>query len=101
MLFIACHHRLSGGIGKFDRRTLLKNLIGGFCRAEPSETGILSLANGIVQVELNSEVPLAVVGVLTIDVVCVECEERLIWGHMGRPRIEKLHGEIELIGVGR
>ena len=65
------------------------------------ETGILSLANGIVQVELSGEMPLAMDGVLAANVVRVECEGRLVWGHTRHPRVEKLHGEIKLIGVGR
>jgi len=82
-------------------RAPLAVLLVGLCGAEPLETGILSLANGIVQVELSSEMPLAIDGVLATNVVRVECEGCLVWGHMRHLRVEKLHGEIKPIGVGR
>jgi hypothetical protein len=88
------------GVEGLDRGTLLDILVG-FCKAEPSKTGVLSLANGVVKIELSGETPLAIVGVLTADVVRMECEERLIWGHTGRPRIEEVHGGIKLIGARR
>ena len=101
MFFHGLSPPLSGGIEGFDKRTLLKVLLVGFCGAELSGTGIRSLANGIVQIELSGEVPLVIICVLTADVVHMEGEECLVWGHTGRSRAEKLHGEIKLIGVVR
>ena len=88
------------GVEGLDRRTLLDILVG-FCRAEPLKTGVLSLANGVVKIKLSGETPLAMVGVLTADVVRMECEGRLIWGYTGHPRIEEVHGGIKLIGARR
>jgi hypothetical protein len=65
------------------------------------KTGVLSLANGVVKIKLSGETPLAIVGVLTADVVRMECEERLIWGYTGHPRIEEVHSGIKLIGARR
>ena len=59
------------GVDGLDRRTLLDILVG-FCRAEPSKTGVLSSANGVVKIELNGEIQLAIVGVLTANVVRME-----------------------------
>ena len=44
------------------------------------ETKVLSLANGVVEIELSGEVPPTIAGI---------------------PRVKLLHGEIGLIGVGR
>lgn len=60
------------------------------------EAGVLGLANGIVEIELRSEIPLAIVCMLTADVVCMEGEEGLVGTHAGSPGVELLHEKIKL-----
>lgn len=54
------------------------------------------MADSIVEIELGGEIPLAIVCMLTADVVCMEGEEGLVWTHAGSFRVELLHEEIKL-----
>lgn len=67
-----------------------------FYRGKPSKTRILSFANDIIKVELGSEIPFEVVSVLAANIVCMKGKDRLVWRHPGGPRVEELHGKIEL-----
>lgn len=60
------------------------------------KAGVLSLADGIVKVELGGEIPFAIIGIVTTNVISVETEECLIGRHVWRLAVEKLHQEIEL-----
>ena len=82
-----------------DLSPSLSRIVGGLDgSAEPSKGRALNLARDIVKVELGGEIPFTVVGIVTTDIVSMECEKCLIWRHSGCPRVEKLHGEIELVG---
>ena len=48
---------------------------------EALTTWILSMTDGIVEIELGSKVPLAVICMQPPDVICVKCEECLVGGH--------------------
>jgi hypothetical protein len=63
---------------------------------ETLQAWILRLTDSIVEVELSSKVPLAVVGVLTTDIISMESDKGLVWGHAGSPRVEKMHGKVKL-----
>ena len=65
-------------------------------RTETLQAGILSLSHRVVKVELGCKVPLAVVRMLTANIICVESYQGLIWGHAGRAAVQYLHGEVEL-----
>jgi hypothetical protein len=77
----------------------------GFCATfhtlQTLETGVLRLTNSIIKIELGREVPLAVVGMLTANIIGMEGEEGLIWAHTGGAGVEELHGEVELRGTVR
>ena len=62
--------RLLGGV--FPAATALHRL-------EPLQAGILRLADGIIQVELRSKIPFAVVRVLAANVVGMQSEQCLVW----------------------
>lgn len=49
------------------------------------------MADGVVEVELGGEIPFAVVGVLTSDIVGVEGDESLGWRHTRRAGVELDH----------
>lgn len=57
---------------------------------------ILGLTNGVIEIELSSKVPLAVIGVLSTNVVGVDSEEGLVRAHSRSPRVQQLHEEVEL-----
>ena len=66
-----------------------------FDRIKALESGILGLADGIIEVKLGSKVPFAIVCMATTDVVRMECEKGLIRGHSRGPRVKELHEEVE------
>lgn len=80
----------------------------GFCASgftfdalQALETGVLRLANSIIEIELGREIPLAVVGMLAANVVGMKGEEGLIWTHSRSAGIKELHSEVKLEGALR
>ena len=65
-------------------------------RAEGLKTWVLSMTDGIVKIELDSKVPLAVICVQPPDVIHVKCEECLVGGHARRTAVKQVHREVEL-----
>jgi hypothetical protein len=51
-------------------------------RAEALKTWVLSMIDGIVEIELGSKVPLAVICVQPPDVIQLKGEECLVGGHV-------------------
>jgi hypothetical protein len=62
---------LEGGVERFLTWRLTARRLAGL-GAQAGETGVLGVADDIVEVELGGKVSLAVVGVLAADVVGVE-----------------------------
>ena len=52
--------------------------------------------DGIVEIELGSKVPLAVICVQPPNVIHVKCEECLVGGHARRTAVKQVHHEVEL-----
>jgi hypothetical protein len=69
-----------------------------FDASETLEAGVLGVTDSIVEIELGGEIPLAIVCMLTANVVCMEGEEGLVWTHAGSSRVELLHEEVKLGG---
>jgi hypothetical protein len=65
-------------------------------RAEALKTWVLSMTDGIVEIELGGKVPLAVICMLPPDIVRVKCEECLVGGHPRRTAVKQVHREVEL-----
>ena len=56
-------------------------------RVEALKTWVLSMTDGIVEIELGSKVPLAVICVQPPDVIHVRCEKCLVGGHVRRTAV--------------
>ena len=56
-------------------------------RAEVLKTWVLSMTDGIVEIELGSKVPLAVICVQPPDVIHMRCEKCLVGGHARRTAV--------------
>jgi hypothetical protein len=65
-------------------------------RAEVLETQILGMANSIIEVKLCSKVPLAIVCVLTTDIVGMEGEKCLIGRHLRYAAVKEVHRKVKL-----
>lgn len=65
-------------------------------RAEALKTWVLSMTNSIVEIQLGSKVPLAVICMLPPDVVRMKGEECLVGRHSRRTAVKQVHREIEL-----
>ena len=91
-----CSPRLSTGLGQLQATFHDVN----FCLAlTPGVEAIrfLSLPDGVVKVKLGGKVPLVVVRIVTTDVISVQRNQHLIWGHAGCPAIQELHHKVELL----
>ena len=64
--------------------------------AEALKTWVLSMTDGIVEIELGSKVPLAVICVQPPNAIHVKCEECLVGGHARHAAIKQVHREVEL-----
>jgi len=64
---------------------------------ETLETRILGLANGIVEIELSSKVPFAIISMLASNIIGVDGDKSLIRTHARCAGIEKVHQEIKHI----
>lgn len=81
-------------VESLDRGGCRGRLDAGLARGLASESAYaarVGLADGVVEVELSGKVPLAVVGVLSSDVVGVEGEEGLVGRHARGARVELDH----------
>jgi hypothetical protein len=47
--------------------------------------------NGIIQIKVGSEIPFSVIGIIASNIISVEREESLVWGHPGSSRVEESH----------
>jgi hypothetical protein len=65
-------------------------------RAEALETRVLSMANGIIKIKLGGKVPLAVICMLTANIVGMEREKCLVGRHPGRTTVKEVHCKVEL-----
>jgi len=63
---------------------------------EPLQTWILRLANSIIKIKLSSKVPLPIIGILTANIIGMDCEKSLVWSHAGGAGIEQMHQEVKL-----
>ena len=65
-------------------------------RVEVLETRILDMANSIVEVKLCGKVPLAIVCMLTTDIVGMEGEKCLIGRHSRCMAVKEVHHKVKL-----
>ena len=107
VLWHAVHPRLPAELGSLEAVVALKVLQGlglGLLLCVvlplllllgPAEAGLglraREAADGVVQVKVGGEVPLAVVGVVAADVVGVEGQQGLVRRHPGGPRVKQHH----------
>lgn len=89
-------HRIAPAIERAVERLGARRLYIALDTAQPLQTRVLRLSHSIIEVELRSKVPFAVVGMLTTDIVRMNGNQRLVGRHTRRARVEKLHEEVEL-----
>ena len=65
-------------------------------RVEALKTWVLSMTDGIVEIELGSKVPLVVICVQPPNAIHVKCEECLVGGHARHMAIKQVHREVKL-----
>jgi hypothetical protein len=65
-------------------------------RAKVLETWILGMANSIIKVKLCSKVPLAIVCVLTTNIVGMEGEKGLIGRHLRYTAVKEVYCKVKL-----